>query len=74
MLLDTGGQCTIAGSGEAFEKFQRTGVLEGYTGEGRRPTTITDPNYDAALLRMMDFEDTFQGLNYDVTKSNLYLL
>ena len=70
MLIDTGDQSTMSGSGEVFEKFQRTGVIDGYTGQGRPVTKFTDPNCDVDLLQMMDFDDTFQGLNYDVTRSN----
>ena len=34
MIIDTGTQCTIAGSGEIYEKFEQTGVVEGYNGCG----------------------------------------
>ena len=50
MLIDTGRQSTISGSGPVFENFQWTGVIESFTGHGLNPTQFTHPNSDAALL------------------------
>ena len=71
MLVKAGDQCTMSGSGEIYEKFKRTGVIDGFTENGLNPVKYTDPNYDAAALREMNFRDTFDGMKYDCTKSKM---
>ena len=73
MLIDTGEQTTISGSGQVFEKFQRTGVMDGYTGFGMSPTKFSDPDADTALLRDMAFDETYHGMTYDVTCSKHFV-
>ena len=74
MLMDTGEQCTISGSGHIFNGFKTTGVIEGFNGQGMNLTEFSDPNSDAALLWIMQFDDTYHGMTYDVTHSNYCLL
>ena len=69
MIIDNGSQCTISGSGQIFEKFEQTGVIEGYTGCGMRPVKFSHPDADAAVIRSMSFDETYHGMNYKCTRS-----
>ena len=74
MYFDTGDQSTVSGNGLMHEKFQRTGLLQGYTDCGMTPRQFGDPDYDRAALRSMCFDETFMGMKYNVTKHKFSLL
>ena len=70
MLIDTGSQSTISGSGKIYDAFQRTGIISGYSGGGGTPMKISDPNSDLAPLRKMEFDETYHGMTYKCTRSS----
>ena len=41
-FLDTGKQCTLAGTGPMYDHFMKTGEIRGYTGFGTRPATFNE--------------------------------
>ena len=67
--IDTGGQTTISGSGEIFEKFKRTGELNGYAGCGQTPKTFFEPGYKTAPVRYMNLDETYHRMPYDCRDS-----
>ena len=69
-VIETGDQFTVAGSGPIYEKFCRTGLIDGYSGFGTIPKEFSDPDFDVASLRVMKFDETFAGMKYDVTDHN----
>ena len=42
MAIDTGEQCTLAGSGHMFEEFMTSEKVVNYTGYGTQPTKFYD--------------------------------
>ena len=69
MLLDTGEQCTIAGVGPIFDKFLKTGKLMSYSGFGTEASTFEDKDFETVPLRLINYDETFYKMPYDVCKS-----
>ena len=69
LMIDTGKQCTIAGSGKAFDDFKRTGVLKNFTGFGTNPATYSDSHFQEAPLRFMTFAETYDNKKTKYSKS-----
>ena len=77
LLLKTGKQCTVAGSGNIFKHFQETGNLENYGGPSAQPVTFYDEDFESAQYRIFKFDQTFYKMPYDCrssTLSNIYSL
>ena len=70
VYIDTGRQSTIAGAGKMYADYQKTGLLQGFTGCGITPTPFKNANSDEAPIRLMTFVDTYYGLRYKITRSN----
>ena len=69
LVVETGGQATISGTGEIFENFKTTGKIEGYSGYGQIPLTFFEKGYRTATVRYMNFDETYHRMPYDCTKS-----
>ena len=63
------GKTIFGGHGEVYNKFKETGVLSGFPGEEKTVATSSDGNYNEAVLKVMEYHDTFKGLKNDVDKS-----
>ena len=63
------GSTTVGGHGQIFEKFQQTGQVTGYPGEGTPMATMFDQNYDNAPLKLMRYDQTFKKHKKHVNKS-----
>ena len=74
LVVDTGGQTTISGSGEIFEKFKELGQLKDYAGYGQVPKTFFDRGYKSATVCYMKFDQTYHRMPYDCMCSKLALL
>ena len=73
IVIDTGQQCTVAGVGQMFEEFQRSGMLKGYTGFGSAPTQFFDrKNYHTAPYRLMKFDETYYKMPYDCRTHEIF--
>ena len=59
-----GKQCTFAGHGKAYDEFMKTGVLQGFTGYGQKPTSCKDPHFNEVQLRYMTFAQTYGKEKY----------
>ena len=68
-ISDTGGQTTISGSGEIYENFKKMGKIENYSGFGQTPVNFYDPGFKTAVLRMMNFDESYHGMQYDACRS-----
>ena len=68
--IDTGLQCTVAGSGPIFEHYKKTGTIAKHTGFGLKPSTFYDPDFDYAKLRFINYDETFANSPYDASTSN----
>ena len=68
-VMDTGGQTTITGFGQMYENFQKTGKIENYSGYGKRLVTFYEPDFKTAVIRSMNFDETFHGMQYDCCRS-----
>ena len=68
ILLKTGNQCTVAGSGELFDKFRRTGELKEYGGNAS-PVSFYADNFETAAYRILKFDQTFYKMPYDCRNS-----
>ena len=69
LLLQTGNQCTIAGSGKIFDHFQETGQVMNYGGSQQKPVSFYDDDFEEAAYRIMKFDQTFYRMPYDCRKS-----
>ena len=69
IAIDTGAQCSIAGFGKMFDEFMWMKSLSNYTGHDRQPASFKDPNFEVALIRLVNFDETFHKMPYDVRKS-----
>ena len=70
-LVDTGNQITISGSGEIFDFFLTTGLLQKFAGFGKKPVTFFKPGFKTAPLRKMNLDKTYYNMHYDVRHSKL---
>ena len=59
----------MAGTGEIYKDFKRTGKLANYSGFGEQPTTFYEPNFATANVREIKYDQTFYVMPYDVRKS-----
>ena len=71
-IIDTGEQTTVCGSGELFNKFLQTGVIDNFSGFGTKPVTFFKCNFSSAPYRVITYDQTFRGLPYDCTKGNYF--
>ena len=69
ICIDTLGQTTFAGVGKIYEDFKRTGKLMNYSGFGKEAKTFYEKDFEAAAVRMLNYDQTFYKLPYDVRKS-----
>ena len=65
LVIDTGGQTTISGTGKIFDEFKESGTLKNYTGYGQEPKTFFEKGYKRAGVRYMNFDETYHGMPYD---------
>ena len=72
LVLDTGEQCTIAGCGPVYDEFIRSGQVKNYSGFGQEATTFYDDNFEAAPLRVINYDEAFYKMPYDVRTSELH--
>ena len=72
LLVDTGGQTTISGSGPIFENFKETGQLQNFSGYGEIPKNFFEKGYKSAKLRYMKFNETYHRMPYNCTRSIIY--
>ena len=68
IVIDTGKQSTVSGTGKIFEEFKRTGVLKHFTGYGQKPALSQESHYAEALVRLMTFADTYGNDDYKKSK------
>ena len=68
IVIDTGIQCTLAGSGKCYEKFKNTGTITSFTGCGQKPALSKDSHYSQAPLRLMTFVDMYGNSKYKESK------
>ena len=73
LMIDTGEQCSVAGTGALFEAFLQSGQLENYTGYGQDPKAFYDKNFETALYRRFNFDQTFYRQPYDARSRKIYL-
>ena len=71
VAVESGGQCTISGSGQIFDNFLLTGKIKHHSGYGREPVKFYEENFDKAPYRLMKFDQTFDNMPYDCRKSKL---
>ena len=72
--MNIGGQITISGSGQEFENFQTSGVIEKLTGLSQKPVTFYEPDFKTAPLRIMNLDESYYGMQYDLRDSkNTYV-
>ena len=71
MAVDTGGQCTVSGSGQMFENFLATGKLENFTGCGEIPVKFYEENFENVPYCVMKFDQTFDKMPYNCRTSKL---
>ena len=74
VVIDTGKQCTIAGEGESYEEFLRSGIVKFFTGWGEKPALSKDPHYAEAPLRLMNFVDTYGNDEYQKSENFIFAL
>ena len=67
LLLKTGVQCTIAGSGKIFQEFQESGQVKEYSTVS--PVSFYAENFETASYRILNFDQTFYKMLYDCRKS-----
>ena len=73
MMVDVGGQCSVAGTGKIYEDFCRSGKLLHFSGCGTKPKEYYDEAFDTALYRVFKFDQTYYRQPYDC-KSHKILL
>ena len=52
-----------------YENFLRTGKLTNYSGYGTEARKFEDNDFEAAPLRLINYDETFHKMPYDVCKS-----
>ena len=73
-VVDTGDQMTISGSGEIFEFFQQTGLLQKFSGYGEKPVTFFELGFKTASIRKMNLDETYYNMHYDIRHSEKFLI
>ena len=68
-IVESGGQATISGSGEIFEKFIETGLIQNLSGNGQKPVNFYEAGFKTAPIRVINFDETFYGMHYDCRDS-----
>ena len=68
-LYDLGGQTTISGSGKIFKDFLESGLLRNFSGYGQKPIIFYKDDFDSASIRLMNLDETYFGMHYDVLDS-----
>ena len=74
IAVDTGEQCSISGVGPIYEHFIQTGKLMNYSGYGTEASTFHDNDFNTASLRIVNYDETFYKMPYDVRKSEFNTL
>ena len=69
LLLKTGQQSTISGTGDIFQRFKQTGEVKEYCADVQEPVSFYDDNFDRAHYRFLTFDQTFYKMPYDCRKS-----
>ena len=72
LVIDTGGQTTISGTGKIFDEFKESGTLKNYTGYGQEPKTFFEKGYKRAGVRYMNFDETYHGMPYDCRRVRIF--
>ena len=72
IAVDTGQQCSISGVGPIYDNFICTGKLMGYSGYGTEASTFHDSDFETTPLRIINYDQTFYQMPYDVRKSESF--
>ena len=68
-IFDSGTQSTLAGFGEMYEEFLKSGKILDFSGKGTNVATSKQSLFDVVPLRKMNFVDTFDGKRHRVADS-----
>ena len=71
-VIETGGQTTFSGSGEIYENFKKTGLIQNFSGYGHKPVSFFENGFDSALSREIKFNETYYDMHYDVRNSESF--
>ena len=72
-LVNIGNEITISGSGEVFDLFQASGILHQLTGMTAKPVSFFEPGFKNAALRIMNLDESYYGMQYDVRDSKKFI-
>ena len=73
ICIDTGLQTTFSGHGALLDQFKKKMPLSNYTGFGQIAKTSSDPKFNDADVREVNYVDTFSMQSYKITKSKCHL-
>ena len=66
VTIDTGQQCTLAGCGEMYDEFKRSGIIKNYTGHEEGPVDFYDrKSFHNAPCYTMKFDTSYYKMPYD---------
>ena len=69
LVLKTGNQCTVSGTGQIFDKFKKNEEMNKYCGYADDTVNFYDENFESAPYQLMKFDQTFFKMPYDCQKS-----
>ena len=69
ICMDVCGQTMLAGEGQNFQQFLRTGTIKNYSGYGQKPAAFGEANFKNAAVRTIKYDQAFYNMPYDVRKS-----